>query len=185
VRRQQVLEGKVIAVAADPGHHFSKPQQREILMVEGLGIEGDAHAGAFVRHRYLARTRPQFPNLRQVHLIPSELFDALRAEGFDVNPGDLGENVTTAGVPLETLPLGACVRLGADAIVKLTGLRTPCALIDRFQKGLKRTLILKRTVVPRFRAGVLGIVTASGRVAAGDRLRAEIPEGPVILLPAL
>jgi hypothetical protein len=116
-----VFEGKVIAVAADPGHHFSKLLLPEIVMVGGHGIEGDAHAGAFVRHRYLARTRPRLPNLRQVHLISSELFEGLRVEGYDVGPGDLGENVTMAGVPLEKLPLGARIRLGADAVVKLTG----------------------------------------------------------------
>ena len=71
------LEGTVVAVAADRGHHFSKRQQGSIVLVEEHGVEGDAHAGAFVRHRYLARRRPRFPNLRQVHLIPRELFDTL------------------------------------------------------------------------------------------------------------
>jgi len=116
---------------------------------------------------------------------PSFATDTMRAEGYDVGPGDLGENVTTAGVPLETFPLGARVRLGADAVVKLTGLRTPCALIDRFQRGLKRTLISNKTNVSRFRAGVLGVVAVSGRVAAGDDLRLEMPEGPFVPLPPL
>jgi MOSC domain-containing protein YiiM len=179
------FEGTVIAVAADRGHHFSKPLQRAIVMVEGHGIEGDAHAGAFIRHRHLARARPRLPNLRQVHLIPCELFGTLLAEGYDVGPGDLGENVTTAGVPLEKLPLGTRIRLGDDAVVELTGLRTPCALIDRFQCGLKRSLISDKTCVPRFKAGVLGVVTASGRVAAGNGLNVEMPEGPFMPLPQL
>ena len=105
------LEGTVVAVAADRGHHFSKRPQGSIVLVEEHGVEGDAHAGAFVRHRYLARRRPRFPNLRQVHLIPRELFDTLRALGYDVYPGELGENITTAGLELERLPVGTIIRL--------------------------------------------------------------------------
>ena len=134
------LEGTVVAVAADRGHHFSKRQQGSIVLVEEHGVEGDAHAGAFVRHRYLARRRPRFPNLRQVHLIPRELFDTLRALGYDVYPGELGENITTAGLELERLTAGTIIRLGATAAIELTGLRTPCVLIDRFRKGLRKEI---------------------------------------------
>jgi hypothetical protein len=95
------LEGTIVAVAADRGHHFSKEPQRDILLVEGHGVEGDAHSGASVRNRYLARRRPRLPNLRQVHLIPSELFETLRGVGYDVRPGELGEIITTAGLELE------------------------------------------------------------------------------------
>ncbi|WP_371746157.1 hypothetical protein [Bradyrhizobium sp. CCBAU 53351] len=55
------LQGRVAAVAADHGHHFSKPTQERIILVEGHGVEGDAHAGPFVRHRYLARPGPACP----------------------------------------------------------------------------------------------------------------------------
>jgi hypothetical protein len=107
-----ILEGTVVAVAADRGHHFSKPLRPSITPIEGHGVEGDAHAGPTVRRRYLARRRPQLPNLRQVHLLPSELFDDLRAGGYDLHPGQLGENVTTAGLDLERLCLGTLLRLG-------------------------------------------------------------------------
>ncbi|WP_249142268.1 MOSC domain-containing protein [Bradyrhizobium sp. AUGA SZCCT0160] len=123
-----------MAVAADRGHHFSKPIRDRIVLVEGHGVEGDAHAGAFVRHRYLARRQPRMDNLRQVHLIPSELFASLLKAGFRVGAGDLGENITTAGLNLERLPLGTLVELG-PATIELTGLRTPCVLIDRFRTG--------------------------------------------------
>ena len=82
------LEGTVVAVAADGGHRFSKPTRDRIVLLEGHGVEGDAHAGPFVRHRYLARRRPRAPNLRQVHLIPSELFRSLSKAGFEVAAGD-------------------------------------------------------------------------------------------------
>ncbi|WP_439402785.1 hypothetical protein ACNJYA_10470 [Bradyrhizobium sp. DASA03068] len=85
-----------MAVAADCRHHFSKSSWDQIALVEGHGVEGDAHAGPFVRHRYLARRRPRLPNLRQVHLILLELFASLSEAGFEVGAGELGENITTA-----------------------------------------------------------------------------------------
>ena len=125
--------GKAVARRA-PGR---APEGR-VLLVEGYGVEGDAHAGAFVKHRYLARRQPRLANLRQVHLIPSELFEALRLEGYGVGPGELGENMTTIGLELERMPLRTLIQLGPSAVVELTGLRTPCVLIDRFRTGLKR-----------------------------------------------
>ena len=131
----------MVAVAADPGHHFSKPIRDRIVLVEGHGVESDAHAGPFVRHRYLARRRPRLPNRRQVHLVPSELFATLIEAGFEVGAGDLGENISTAGLDLERMPLGALIEIGPTAVVELTGLRTPCVLIDRFRAGLKRHVL--------------------------------------------
>ena len=143
-------EGKVVAVCADPKHRFSKSPCLSINLIAGHGVEGDAHAGPFVKHRYLARRDPRAPNLRQVHLIAVDLFQGLKVAGFGVEPGDLGENITTAGIELETLPLGTELQIGG-ATLRLTGLRTPCVLIDRFIGGLKAHLV---TDVPsmRFRA---------------------------------
>lgn len=179
------LKGNVVAVAADRGHHFSKPPQDRIVLVEGHGIEGDAHAGAFVRHRYLARRQPRLPNLRQVHLIAGELFVALREAGFDVGPGELGENITTAGLDLERMPLGTLVEFGRAAIIELTGLRTPCVLIDRFQAGLKRQVLSSAETGPPFKCGVLGAVRVGGAVAAGDTARVRLPSSSFRALPPL
>jgi len=155
--------GSVVAVALDAKHRFSKTARLSIILTAGHGVEGDAHYGQFVRHRYLARRKPRAPNLRQVHLIPSELFDALRNSGFDVGPGDLGENITTAGLDLETLPLNTQLRIGTSANVRLTGLRTPCVLIDRFKSGLKSRLLAEMPNPP-FRAGVMAVVSEGGEV---------------------
>ncbi len=127
------VTGRVVGLAIAPRHRFSKLARESLDLLEGLGAEGDAHAGSFVRHRYLARRQPKMPNLRQVHLIPSELLHVLRADGYEVRSGDLGENIMTAGLDLEALPLGTILKLGAEATVELTGLRTPCVLIDRIQ----------------------------------------------------
>jgi hypothetical protein len=179
------LDGRVVAVAADRGHHFSKPVRDRIVLVEGHGVEGDAHAGPFVRHRYLARRRPRLPNLRQVHLIPSELFVNLGKAGFSVTAGDLGENITTTGLDLEWMPLGTFIDLGPTAIVELAGLRTPCVLIDRFQAGLKGKVLSSAETGLPFKSGVLGVVRAGGTVAAGDTARVRLPSSSLRALPAL
>jgi len=179
------LEGRVISVAADRGHHFSTPPRDQIVLVEGHGVEGDTHAGPFVRHRYLARRRPRLPNLRQVHLIALERFAHLREAGFAVAAGDLGENITTAGLDLELMPLGMLIEFGPAAIIELTGLRTPCVLIDRFRAGLKRHVLSSAETGPPFKCGVLGVVRAGGAVAAGDTARVRLPSTSFETLPAL
>ena|SRR5438270_14002330 len=181
----QVVKGTVFGVSSDARHAFSKPCKESITLVEGYGVEGDAHAGPFVRHRFLARRWSKLANLRQVHLIAAELFGELREAGHTVGPGELGENVTTAGLKLEHLPLGTKLLLGRSAIVELTGLRTPCALIDRFQRGLRGKMIRGERSGPKFKCGVLGVVRVGGRVSAGDVALAEPPPMPWYSLPNL
>ena len=174
----------MVTVSVDGKHRFSKTSRPSITLTSGHGIEGDAHYGLFVRHRCLARRDPRAPNLRQVHLIPSELFDVLRSSGFEVRPGDLGENIATIGLDLECFPLGAVLVHGASATLELTGLRTPCVLIDRFKSRLKDRL-QGGAAGPRFRAGVMAIVTEGGQVRPGDRIRAVVPAPPHLALPPL
>jgi hypothetical protein len=178
------LKGTVVAVASSARHEFTKPTKEAIRLIEDHGVEGDAHAGRFIQHRFLVKKMPVLPNNRQVHLMPSELFSELAASGFHVAPGNLGENVTTAGLDLTKFPLGTCLRIGNSAIVELTGLRTPCALIDRLQKGLKRAMIMKHEQ-PMFRCGVLGVVRESGQIAPGDRITVDLRSSNPQSLPAL
>jgi MOSC domain-containing protein YiiM len=117
VRTLKRSAGSVRAVSANAKHGFSKPVRDSITLISKYGVEGDAHAGAFVKHRYLARWRPRMPNERQVHLIDELLFDTVRREGFDVGPGDLGENITTQGLDLLRLPLGTTLKLGSEAVI--------------------------------------------------------------------
>ena len=180
-----LTSGVVLAVCSAASHRFGKTVRLGVRLVEGHGIEGDAHAGALIRHRYLARHQPQLRNDRQVHILQAELFDDLRPLGYDLGPGDLGENVTTQGINLLELPLGSRLRLGGTAVVELTGLRTPCGYIDKFRKGLKRQMILRTTRGPAFRCGAMGIVKASGEVAAGDPVVFEGAPEPWRPLPAI
>lgn len=177
--------GVVVKVASDAQHRFSKRVREQITLIEGHGVESDAHAGQCAQHRFLARRWSKPGNLRQVHLIPVELFAELHQEGHVVGPGDLGENVTTAGLNLEYLPLGTKLHLGESAVVELTGVRTPCGLIDRFQRGLKRKMVRTQTGLPKFRCGVLGIVVVGGKIGQGDAIRADAPSQLCSPLPAL
>ena len=168
----------VRAVHASKLHSFSKFTEPAIRLIAGLGVEGDAHAGATVKHRSLVARDPSAPNLRQVHLLHAELFDELMTAGFAVWPGELGENITTHGVDLLGLPTGTRLHLGDDAIVELTGLRNPCSQLDRFQAGLKAAT-LARDAQGRWvrKAGVMAIVLQSGVVRAGDTIRIDLPSG--------
>lgn len=174
---------RVEAVHRDEEHRFSKATAASVTLLEGLGVEGDAHAGVTVQHRSRVVREPSQPNLRQVHLIGTELLHELRTKGYDVSPGQLGENVTTSGLDLLSLPRGALLRLGRSAVVEVTGLRNPCLQIESFRPGLLGEVVGRDDagVVVR-RAGVMGVVVADGVVTAGDPITVELPAGPHVAL---
>lgn len=169
----------VVAVHADATHRVSKPMQLEIRLLEGRGVEGDAHCGATVRHRYLARRDPTRPNLRQVHLIAAELFEELGARGFRIAAGQMGENVTTRGLDLLALPSDTELALGHSAVIRLTGLRNPCVLLDRLQPGLMSAVLDRDANGDLARkAGVMAVVVKGGVLQAGDRIEVGLPRLP-------
>lgn len=171
--------GVVVAVHRDRDHRFSKRSVDRITLVEGLGVEGDAHAGATVQHRSRVRRDPTRPNLRQVHLIHAELLDRVTGLGYDVVPGALGENVTTRGIDLLDVPTGAVLHLGDRARIEVTGLRNPCVQIDRFRRGLLAEVLHtdEDGRVVRL-AGVMGVVLVGGEVRSGDEVRVTLPSPP-------
>lgn len=169
----------VIAVARASGHGFSKRIEAEVRILAGLGVEGDAHQGATVRHRSRVAADPSQPNLRQVHLIHAELFDELAAKGFDVAPAQLGENITTRGIDLLGLPRGTVLRLGAEVVLEVTGLRNPCGQIEEFQRGLLAAVLDRGPQGEVIRkSGIMAIVLNGGLVRAGDPVTAELPPLP-------
>ena len=173
------MEGVVTAVSRSARHTFSKEAQDAIRLLAGLGVEGDAHMGTTVRHRSRVARTPDAPNLRQVHLIHAELHDELRAAGFAVEAGEMGENVTTRGIPLLDLPAGARLHLGGSAVVEVTGLRNPCAQLDRFRPGLMSAVLGRDESGGLVRkSGVMAVVLAGGEVRPGDPIRVELPPGP-------
>ncbi len=173
----------VIAVSRSATHSFTKPNQESIQLLVGLGVEGDSHMGKTVKHRSRVAVDPTQPNLRQVHLIHAELHDELRAAGFLVSAGQMGENITTRGVDLLSLPLNTRLHLGDTAVVELTGLRNPCTQLDRFQPGLMAAVLGRDEHGNLIRkAGVMGIVVVSGKVCPGNLIRIELPPEPHQLL---
>jgi MOSC domain-containing protein YiiM len=169
----------VESVSRGRRHGFSKPSELLIHLVAGHGVEGDAHFGPTVRHVHQVKQNRNRPNLRQVHLLHAELFDELRELGFSVGPGDLGENITTRGLDLLGLPRGTRLRIGRQAIVEVTGLRSPCSQIERFQKGLLAAVLDRDAeggVVRK--SGVMSVVLTGGDVAPGDAIEVELPGLP-------
>ena len=173
------MVGVVTAVSCSATHTFGKRGCDSIRLLAGLGVEGDAHLGTTVKHRSRVARDPGQPNLRQVHLIHAELHDELRDGGFTVADGDMGENVTTRGVDLLGLPVGARLSLGETAVVEVTGLRNPCLQLDDFQPGLMRA-VLDRDANGNLvrKAGIMGIVLIGGEVRPGDAVRVELPPPP-------
>jgi len=176
---------RIVAVHLSSEHSFSKDNTREIELVEGRGVAGDAHFGTTVQHRSRVAKDPNQPNLRQVHLLHDELLTELRAKGFDVSPGQLGENITTRGVDLLNLSAGTRLLLGAVAVVEVTGLRNPCSQIEAFKSGLLSAVLDKQPngVLVR-KTGVMGIVVRGGVVKVGDSVViTHTPSRHVVLQP--
>ena len=171
--------GTVIGVFRKEDYSFSKDAQEELTLVKGKGVEGDAHFGELVKHRSRVARNPNQPNLRQVHLLPIELFEELEKTGYSVIPGELGENITTRGIDLIELPLRTLLKIGEDVSLQVTGLRDPCYQIDDFKKGLlskvvysddEGNLILK--------AGIMTVVLEGGRIKLNDEIVVELPLKP-------
>ncbi|KKD03711.1 MOSC domain-containing protein [Streptomyces sp. WM6386] len=177
------MGGTVAAVSSNGTYSFTKPNRDGITLLAGLGVEGDVHAGETVKHRFRMEKDASRPNLRQVHLIHEELFEEVRQAGFEVGAGELGENVTTRGIDLLGLPVGARLHLGAQAVVEVTGLRNPCAQIDNFQKGLMKQVVGRdESGAVRFKSGIMSVVLEGGVVRPGDAIKVELPDGPHVPL---
>jgi MOSC domain-containing protein YiiM len=173
------MNAVVAAVSRSAKHTMVKSNQDSIRLLRGLGVDGDAHQGATVKHRSRVARDPTQPNLRQVHLIHAELHEELRAAGFTVSAGQMGENITTQGVALLDLPAGARLSLGDAAVVEITGLRNPCAQLDRIQPGLMAATLGRDESGNLVRkAGIMGVVVAGGEVRPGDSIRVELPARP-------
>lgn len=148
-------------------------------LLEGLGVEGDAHAGKTVQH--LSRLAKFFnkPNLRQVHLIHNELLDELRLKGFDIAPGQMGENITTKGIDLLGLPENTVLKIGEVAHIRITGLRNPCKQLDGIQPGLMQAVLDRDKDGNLIRkAGVMAVVEQSGMIHSQDTIEVILPSLP-------
>ena len=170
---------QVTSVSRSGSHSFSKPTCTSIQLIEGLGVEGDAHSGKTVKHRSRVAMDPSQPNLRQVHLIHSELHDELIEQGFNVAPGVMGENITTKGIDLLGLPRDSMLHIGEKAVIQITGLRNPCKQLEDYQKGLLSAVLDKTPDGELIRkSGVMAIVISGGTIKPDDFIKIQFPEKP-------
>lgn len=177
------IKGVAKAVSRSATHTMQKYNQKSITLLTGLGVEGDAHMGATVKHRSRVAADPTQPNLRQVHLIHTELHQELKEKGFEIAPGQMGENITTEGIALLDLPRNTRLYIGETAIVEVKGLRNPCSQLDGIQQGLKKAVIdFDENGQLVRKAGIMGIVLQGGVIHAGDRIVVELPEKPYQIL---
>ncbi len=173
------MTGTVLAVSRSATHSLSKSGQLAIQLLTGLGVADDAHAGVTAQHRSRVARDPSQPNLRQVHLIHTELHEELHQRGFDVAAGQMGENITTRGLDLLGLPTGARLRLGDEAVIEITGLRNPCKQLEGIQHGLMAAVLDRDANGALIRkAGVMAIVLAGGIVCPSDAIAIELPAPP-------
>jgi MOSC domain-containing protein YiiM len=170
---------KVVALNKDEQHQFSKRSCDSLHLLTGLGVEGDAHCAAAVKHRSRVKVDPAQPNLRQVHLIQSELISELQDKGFNVRAGTLGENILTKDLNVLALPLNALIKIGKETVLRVTGLRNPCAQLDNFQQGLtKACLDQDKSGEVRRKAGIMAVVEAGGTIYVNDAITVEYPPEP-------
>ncbi len=170
--------GTVVAVSRSQHHGFSKAPRASIVLMAGLGVEGDAHAGTTVQHLYRIKLDPTAPNLAQVHFLHAELFDEMADQGFVITPGAMGENVLTRGLDLLAMPTGTVFRIG-EAVVEISGIRDPCKKIDTLGHGLTKALFGRDAKGGLIRkAGIMGVVIEGGRIAPGDAIEVELPDEP-------
>jgi len=175
--------GTITSLSLSSSHTFSKEVVNSLKLIEGIGVEDDAHAGTTVKHRSRVAVDPSQPNLRQVHLIHSELHDELQQSGFNVKAGDMGENITTKGIDLLTLPKDTILAIGSEVRLQVTGLRNPCKQLDNFQDGLMSAVLDRDDEGNLIRkAGIMTVVLKGGQVSTGDRIKIELPSEPFVKL---
>lgn len=168
------MRARVAAVHSDPSHAFSKAVQPSIELVKGHGVLGDAHFGVTVKHRSRVARDPTQPSPRQVHLLHEELFAEVAAENLEVQPGQMGENITTRGLRLLRLSSGSRLRIGSDAVVEITGRTNLCSQIESFKPGLLAAVLGRSHEGALIRkAGVMG---PAGAAQALIRIARKYPE---------
>jgi MOSC domain-containing protein YiiM len=151
------VSGKIIQISVSPGGvpKTAVPDAK----VRVLGLEGDAH-----RNRQL-HGGPE----RSVCLYSMEMIQALRAEGHDVVPGAIGENVTLEGLDWAALVPGSHLLLGESVLLQITSYTSPCAnIIGSFSEGYVGRVSQKRH--PGW-SRVYARVLIEGTIRGGDSAR--------------
>jgi MOSC domain-containing protein YiiM len=160
-------QGSVVTVCRNSNPGLPKLPVDEIYLLEGLGVEGDYHAGQFVRHRSIAKRYPDLPNRRQVLITDAGIYAELAAKDIHITHGMLGENVVIEGLAIMQVPVGTRLRLG-DALVEVTEVRRPCYQLHEMDERLLSAVTERDGKQKRYKAGMMTCVLQSGRVRPGD-----------------
>jgi len=146
---------EVVAVSVSAAKGVVKENVPEVRLVVGRGVAGDAHAEG---------------GKRQVSLLALESIDKMRAAGAQVKPGDFAENITTQGLAVDRLPIGAHLRIGSEAELTITQIGKTC------HKGCAIRELVGDCVMPR--EGVFARVDRGGVVRPGDIIEVlHVPGG--------
>lgn len=162
-------QGSVVAVCKKGESGLPKFEVDAIQLVENYGIQGDYHAGKYVRHRYLARKDPTQLNLRQVLLADTNIMADLARQGIHLQPGMLGENILVDGISLMALPVGSQIGVG-DAVLELIGVRQPCSQLNEMHPRLLEEVKVESADQVSYNAGMLARILKGGWVRPGDPL---------------
>jgi len=146
VRGEQPRTAHIVATSLSENKGTSKTNVERIRLLEDHGVEGDAHAG---------------PGARQVSLIGMETIRKMREMGYDVSPGDFGENITTDGVVLYEIPVGTRLRAGDVELV-----------VTQIGKECHRGCAIRQKIgdCPMPREGIFAAVKKGGEISADSIL---------------
>lgn len=139
----------VIAVCQSEKKGTKKKPVAEVTIKENYGVVGDAHADGTTH--------------RQVSLLANESIDKMRRKGFDLQPGDFAENITTKGIDLTSLPIGTRITVGDEVVLEMTQIGKECHAACAIRKQIGDC------IMPR--EGIFTKVIRGGNVKAGDPIK--------------
>ena len=142
---------KIIAVCRSEEKGTKKEAIVEGIFKEDFGLVGDAHADCSTH--------------RQVSLLAIESINKMRSLGFNVQPGDFAENLTTKGLEFVSLPVGTRISIGWDVLLEITQIGKEC------HSGCAIYQQIGKCIMPK--EGIFARVIRGGFVRAGDQIRIE------------
>lgn len=118
---------KVVAVCTSGGGVPKHPLESATVTPDG--IEGDRHAHA--KHN-----RPD----RAISIFDVEIMRDLVEEGFSLQPGTAGENLTVEGLDVQQMEPGTELEIG-NVRLRLETPRKPCYVLDVIDPRLKEAIV--------------------------------------------
>lgn len=163
-------EGIIRALCLNKAPGLPKYEVPQIEIVANHGVQGDYHAGEFVRHRYLAKKDPTRLNVRQVLLADDRIYANISAHGIPAVPGSLGENVVVEGIDLMNLPVKTRLSIN-DVLLKISEVREPCYQLNQIHPELQAVVMPDEQDEKSWRGGMMAVVIRGGKVRVGDRVQ--------------